>query len=96
MGASEKAYLIQIKSAPVEARAIACLDMYANMVELKQTVEEEGVDALKIFNVDMEKKTKYWQEELELFKVYENYPHAKLVPEIEDILKILKDIAEGV
>jgi (p)ppGpp synthase/HD superfamily hydrolase len=88
----KKAYLEQLKSASPEARAIACLDMYANMLELKQTLEEEGLDALKLFNVDMEKKFKHWQEELDLFAEDKNYPHSKIITEMKNILKDIQEL----
>ena len=83
----KNAYLEQLKSAPVEARAIACVDMWANILELKQTLKEEGPDALKLFNVDMEKKLKHWQRELELFAKDKDYLHSRLIADMEDILK---------
>ncbi len=86
----KRAYLMQIKSAPAEARAVACVDMYANMLELKQTVEDEGIDALKLFNVDMEKKIKHWQEELDLFAEDANLPHAEIAGKMQKLLEDLK------
>lgn len=90
----KNAHLEQLKSATAEARAIACVDMYANMVDLKQTVEEEGLDALKLFNVDMEKKIKHWQEEIDLFAEDKDYPHSKIIAEMEDILKNIQELVK--
>jgi (p)ppGpp synthase/HD superfamily hydrolase len=88
----KRAYLTQIKSAPAEARAIACLDMYANMMELKQTLEDEGVGAMGIFNVNIEKKLNHWQEELDLFAEDKDYPHSKLITEIKIIVKNIQEL----
>jgi (p)ppGpp synthase/HD superfamily hydrolase len=82
----KNAYLGQLKSAPVEARAIACVDMWANMLELKKTIEEEGPDALKLFNVDMERKLKHWENEIQLFTSDTGSLYLSLISELRNIL----------
>ncbi|MBI4377978.1 MAG: bifunctional (p)ppGpp synthetase/guanosine-3',5'-bis(diphosphate) 3'-pyrophosphohydrolase [Nitrospinae bacterium] len=83
-------YLEQLKSASVEARAVACIDMWANMLELKQTLKEEGPDALKLFNVDMDKKLKHWQKELDIFAKDMNYPYFEIVQKLQELLADLR------
>jgi (p)ppGpp synthase/HD superfamily hydrolase len=94
----KKAYLKQLKSASIEARAIACADMYANMLEFKQTLREEGADIIKLFNVDMEKKLKHWEDEIQLFASDMNSLYSNLIPEMRNILieiqKILREYYE--
>lgn len=86
------------KSASPEARAIACVDMWANMLDLKQILKKEGVDAIKLFNVDMEKKFRHWEDEIQLFTSDVNSPFLSLISEMKNILieiqKFLKEYYE--
>ncbi|MGQ9569601.1 MAG: HD domain-containing protein [Thermodesulfovibrionales bacterium] len=83
----KEAYLKQLESASKEARAIACVDMWANILELKQTLKEEEADALKVFNVDIDKKLKHWKRELNLFVLDRDFPYARLTTEMENTLR---------
>ena len=82
----KEAYLERLKSSSVEARAVACADMWANMLELKQTLKEEGSDALKLFNVDMGKKLKHWKKELDLLAEVKDSPHSEILPDVRNML----------
>jgi len=56
------------------------------MLELKQTLKEEGSDALKLFNVDMGKKLKHWKKELDLLAEVKDSPHSEILPDVRNML----------
>jgi len=61
-------YRERLSSLSPEVRAVACADMWANILEFWQTLQREGVKALGIFNVkDVEKKLEHSREEIDIF-----------------------------
>jgi (p)ppGpp synthase/HD superfamily hydrolase len=90
--ARKDAYLEKLNSGSPEARAIACLDMYANMLELKHTLIEEGLDVLNDFNIGIDEKFDHWQKELNLFAEDKDYHHSRLILEMQNILKDIQKL----
>jgi len=82
----KEAYLEQLKVASAESKAIACVDMLANMLEFKHTLKDLGADALKLFNVDIESKLRHWQEEIDLLAKDKNCPYLKIIPDLRNML----------
>jgi len=88
--ARKEAYLERLKSAPAESRVVACVDMWANIWALNQTIKEDGANALNMFNVDMDKKLKHWHKELYLLAEDKDSPHLKILPDIKNMLMVME------
>ncbi|WP_427365704.1 HD domain-containing protein [Candidatus Caldatribacterium saccharofermentans] len=87
-------YRERLSSLSPEVRAIACADMWANILEFWQTLQREGVKALEIFNVkDIGKKLEHWQQEINIF--YEKdgegkYPYLCLADRAREVLEDIR------
>lgn len=85
-------HLERLRSSPPEARAIACIDMYANMLDLKRTIEDERHDALSYFNVGLKKKIEHSMYAINLFGMDKDSLHSRLIIEIKDTLKAIQEL----
>lgn len=90
--ARKEAKLEKLKASPPEARAIAAIDLWANILELRETIKEEGSEASKYFNVDLSKKLEHLQKELDFFAQDNNAPYSRLIQEMKSILEELVEL----